>query len=132
MSRSTLAPFTYVPAKLGLDGVTLASERTSNSFDMRYRNKVTVSVKGTRTDYTALLVKYQHSPDQGTNWFDIQSESIAAGTGTLSDYVPTKTVSASDLFVTSLIDCKYKDMRIKVSGTAGSANDTVSVWVDVE
>lgn len=132
MHFSKIAPYTYTPGKLGLDAVTLAAERTSNSFDMRYRSDVSVSVKATRGAYTAVLVTFQQSPNNGTDWFDIQSVAIAAGTGTLSDYTASKTVSASDNFEASLTSLAFKDMRIKVSGTAGAASDTVSVWVTVK
>jgi hypothetical protein len=130
--RGKLAPYIYTPEKLGLNGVTLAATRTSNSFDMRYRSALTVTVKATRAAYTALVLTFQHSPDGGTTWADVQSESIAAGAGTLTDYSQTKTTSSSVNYSTSLIDLSYKDMRVKIAGTAGGASDTVQVWVEVK
>jgi hypothetical protein len=130
--RSKLSPYTYNPGQLGLDGVTLASDRTSNSFDVRYRSEASISVKATRSAYTAVNLKLQHSPNNGTDWFDLQEITVATGADTLEDYNPTKTVSASDNFEARITNLSFKDMRVVVSSTSGGANDTISVWVTVK
>lgn len=110
----------------------MAATRTSNSMDVRYRSEMSVSITATRVAYTAILVTFQHSPDNGTTWFDIQSVAITTGTGALSDYTASKTVSASANFEARLADLNFKDMRIKVASTAGGASDTFSAWVTVK
>lgn len=57
----------------------------------------------------------------------IQSESISSGTGTLSDYVQSKTVSGTDTFL-GRFTLDDDLIRIRVSGTSGAAGDVVSVY----
>lgn len=131
--RSTLAPYTYTPAKLGLDAVTLASARTSNSFDVRYRSEASVSVKyGGGGAASNCLVKFQHSPNNGTDWFDLQEVTVASGADTLEDFEPTKTSNDADNFEVRVKDLNFKDMRITISGASGDASDIVSAWVTVK
>jgi hypothetical protein len=130
MSRSTpngILPFHYTPAKLGLSGVTLASERTSNSFNVPGRTELTVFANlSARSAATDVKINVDASNDSGTTWFPVQSVAIAAGTGTMSDYTATKAVSAADTFE-ARFDLSFQLCRIRVSGTSGAAGDVVSV-----
>ena len=122
-----MQPFQYVPAKLGLSAVTLASERTSNTFGTLGREELTVYVNlSAQSAASAVLVKVDGTNDSGTTWFPVQSVSIAAGTGTLSDYVASKAVSGADTFE-ARFDLNFQQCRIRVSGTSGAAGDVVSV-----
>jgi hypothetical protein len=122
-----LSPFHYTAHKLGLSGVTLASERTSSSFGVSEREQLTVFVNlSARTSATAVLVNVDASNDGGTTWFPVQSVAVAGGTGTLSDYTASKTVSGTDTFE-ARFELNFQMCRIRVSGTSGAAGDVVSV-----
>jgi len=71
-------------------------------------------------------VNLDSSPDGGTTWFPVQSEALSAGTGTLTDYTQSKTVSGVDTFICRW-DIDDDLLRIRVSGTSGAAGDVVSV-----
>jgi hypothetical protein len=73
----------------------------------------------------ACLVQYSNiaSPAAGTDvdWCTLQSEAIAAGTATLSDYTPTKDISGLTatfgLGVSALVRGRW--MRIQIKAAAG-------------
>lgn len=116
----------YRPDQLNLSGVTLASERTSNTIECDGRDQMTINVNlSARTAATAVLVAVDISPD-GTTWYPLQSESISSGTATLSDLVWSKTVSGTDTW-SFYYPIAAQKMRIRISGTGGAAGDVVSV-----
>lgn len=129
MPQYQLQPYTYPPKKLSLDGVTLAAERTSNSFHVAYRDNMNVFVElSARTTATAVLVKLEAYDEFLAEWIPVQSVNISAGTGALSDFQFSKSVSGVDTFnALFALDRAYDLVRLKVSGTSGAAGDVVSV-----
>jgi hypothetical protein len=122
-----MAPFHYSPAALGLSAVTLASERTSNSFGVKERTEMTVFGSLTaRSAATTFLINVDASNDGGTTWFPVQSVATSAGTGTMSDYTASKTVSGVDTFE-ARFDLNFQLCRIRTSGASGAAGDVVSI-----
>ena len=129
MSKRFVRSRTIDAPELGLSAVTLASERTSNAFSGTGWDSLTVYFDLTaRSASTALICKLEVSHDRGTTWAQIKSESIAAGTGTLSAYSQSFANTAA-----ALLPCRFDIdddfLRIKVSGTSGAAGDVATVKV---
>jgi hypothetical protein len=124
LSRHALTKTIHAP-DLGLNGVTLASERTSNAQDGHGYSHLTVYLNATRAAYTALICKLEVSPD-GTTWGQTKSESISSGTGTLSSYSQSFTTSSSAL-VPFRFDICDKYWRVLISATSGGSSDTAIV-----
>ena len=118
-------------ATVGLSGVTLASERTSNNIICEGYNQCTVFVNlSAQSAATDVQVDVDTSDDEGTTWFPLQSVSIASGTGTLSDLQWTKAVSGADTFAFDF-PINYERIRLRVDGTSGGASDVVTVTVQL-
>ena len=118
----------FVPVELNLSGVTLASERTSNTLSCTGYGILTVYVNlSAWTTASAVVVAVDVTPDSGTTWIPVQSESIAGGVGTLSDYTVSNAGSAADQFM-GRFTLDDDTFRIRISGTSGAAGDVVSVW----
>lgn len=77
---------------------------------------------------TVMKIDLYKSPDGGTTYGLVQSIAVAAGTGTLSDYVPTKAVAAASKSIALDLDVRNCD---KVKGvcsvTTGGASDLITV-----
>lgn len=113
--------------ELGLSAVTLASERTSSSFSATGWDSLTIYVNLTaRSGTTALICKLEVSNDGGTTWGQIKSESIAAGTGTLSSYSQSFATTSTGL-TPYRFDLDDDLVRVKVSATSGAAGDVCTV-----
>lgn len=120
---------TLPPAEVGLNGVTLAAERTSSSIASTGWNQLSVAVNLTaRTAATTVTVSIDFSPDAGTTWYPIQTGATAAGVVTLSDAVYTKAVSAADTFAFNT-PIAYDLLRLRLNGAGGAAGDVASVTV---
>lgn len=106
-----------------MDGLTLASERTSNTQSGKGWRHLKVDVNLTaRSGTTALICKLETSPD-GTTFGQKKSESVAAGTGTLSSYAQSFATTTAGM-TTYYFDLDDDFWRIKVSATGGAAGDT--------
>ena len=118
------------PVRLGLSGVTLASERTSETFDATGYSQLTLYVDLTAySAVTAVLVKIEAQPAGSSNWHRVGFTSTAAGTATLSDGTWSfSNAAAADQLPIIDLPLNYKKMRVKVSGTNGAAGDVVSVY----
>jgi hypothetical protein len=102
-------------------------------FGMRERSELSVKVNLSAQDAaTAVLVVLQETPDLGTTWVDVQSVSVAAGTGTYSDFTASKPVSDVKVYEHRFTDLNADNMRIKISATSGAAGDVASVWARVK
>jgi len=113
-------------ATIGLNGVTLATARTSNSFSLEGYNQLAIYVDLTRTAATTVDIYLEYSDDDGTTWFRSQASSVAAGTETITDHLIQKTVAADDTFV-HFMEVFGKLGRLVVDGTSGGASDTIIV-----
>lgn len=120
--------------ELGLSGVTLAAERTSNKVDMAGNDGLTLFVNlSARTTTTRVDVAVDVSFDDPTasspTWCPTQSDSIAAGAATMSDLVFQKTVSGTDTWECRLINMNCRMARVRVVSGAGgaAAGDVVSI-----
>lgn len=110
---------------------------TTTAFDVAFADLVSVYVTLSRSASTATFFTIQYSLD-GTVWHTQQSESIAAGTSTLSNYTVSKTVSANANWLVHLtpnaigLDGTSGMCRFVFDSTAGDASDLVTVDVVVK
>jgi hypothetical protein len=118
------------PRELGLNAVAVNVTRTSNAVGCEGYNQLTVSVDYTFGNGTALTMYAEETNDlSGTPvWRRIQSISIAAGVGTLSNLLWSKTVGAANQNYTINIPLTYKNVRIVFAMTgAPNAADLITV-----
>lgn len=121
------------PGVLGIDGATLAAERTSNVIDLNGADRLTLYFDFTRAAYTAISISVDFSPFNSADYvqYKEQSVSVASGTGTLSDYSFAKTTSTSQKIKISLDKLDAKSAKVRVSATSGGASDLISVYACV-
>lgn len=118
---------TLFPDQVGLNGVVLSAERTSNTLSSDGREQLTMNVNlSTWAAATTVSVAVDIS-ENSTNWFPMQSESTAAGIATLSPLIWRQAVSAAELWsINTPISSKY--FRIRIT-SAGGTTDAASVSV---
>lgn len=116
------------PVELGLNGVTLAEERTSNSIGADGFTQLTVQVVATRGSYTALLFAIDISLDNGTTFTPIMTQAVSSGAITLSNGAYTFTTSTTDSMVVNG-PINYPFIRLRIDGTAGDSTDSVLVYM---
>jgi hypothetical protein len=124
------------PTMLGLNGATLDAEKTSNTFSIANLNELTIYVNATRVAYTALILKVDVTPEDGSvsNWYSLNGQASAAGVTTNVVWTDTFTTSASVKYAVTLPEfgtpsINGRQARVKVSSTAGGASDTAIVTV---
>lgn len=100
---------------------------TTDSFDMEGYDAFRVDISHTRVAATAVFYYIEYSNDGGTEWFRLQSGSVAAGTDTCTDYTVTKTIAASDTWGRRH-DSEYKLVRLVFDSTGGTT-DTTTVYI---
>lgn len=132
--KSPLKQTKLEPATLGLDGVTLAAERTSSTFALQGVSNLAVFVKHTYSAATRIDVNLDLTPDgldgigSVTNWYKSQSVSISSGTATLSELDTQKaTGGASGNYEIRFSDLNAAYGRLRISSTSGDASDIAVV-----
>lgn len=83
------------------------------------------------TSATAIkfVFAFQHPSDTST-YHSLTAVSVAAGTGTRTDYVDSYTVAAADSYIIQIAVPPGAPMcRVTSSSTAGAATDTVTTYV---
>lgn len=110
----------------------------TDAFDVGWADIVSVYITLVRSKSTATFFTVNYSLDGGTTWHVQQSESIAAGTSTLSDYTISKTISASGSWMVHLtpnaigLNGASGLCRLSFDSTIGEVTDLVTVDVVVK
>lgn len=127
MSARFNNPVTLQPDQVGLNLVVLTTERTSNTLSADGREQLTMNVNlSTWAAATTVSLAVDVS-ENGTTWFPMQSESIAAGIATLTPLIWRQAVSAAELWsINTPIGAKF--FRIRITSAAGTT-DAASVTV---
>lgn len=121
------------PADLGMNGVVAANGApvTSNTFLLAGWDDITIYVFLDYVAATRVDVELLVSPifDTGATAFhSLQSETVAAGTATLSTYEQQKAVAAADLrFATRIKNLNAVEGRLRIEGVNGTT-DTITVY----
>jgi hypothetical protein len=122
----------FTPSQLGLDGLALSAERTSNSLDIHGFGQMSIYIDFVRTAATRVDVNIDESPDfisETEQWFVPQTEAASSGTVTLSNEDYQKDVSGGSALWAIHRPINGNSARIRISSTSGGASDTVQVWV---
>lgn len=122
-----LAQYEVTPAQLGLNAVTIASQKTSNIIGATGVEQIAVEVDLlTQTAATRIDVNVEARLSSNAGWSNVGAASTAAtGVSTLTDLQQQRAVAAVDTFVFNL-SMNYKDIRVKVVGQ-NATTDTCSV-----
>jgi hypothetical protein len=83
----------------------------------------------TRDSATTFVATCYETID-GTNWLQVQSRNIADGTGTISDFADSKSVSGDDeLNLNYELSPGISGFRVVLSGASGGASDLASATI---
>jgi len=117
--------FPLLPAELGLNGVVLSAERTSNTFSGEGYNQLTLDVRFTYAAATAVQVSVDHSED-ATNWHQYQSISTSAGTGTTTPFTWEQAIAAaSENWALERPINSPGFLRIRLNSTGGTTDSAI-------
>lgn len=117
---------------LGLDGVTLAAERTSNAFPIEGYNHISVFVNFTHNAATRIDVNIDHSPlyiSETPVWHELPiSSTSSTGVATVTELDAQRAVSGDKKYTVKVGGLNGVAGRIRISGTSGGASDLVTVY----
>lgn len=118
---------TLQPDQVGLNGVVLSAERTSNTIECAGREQLTLYVNLSTWAAASTVSVAIDISENGSTWFPLQSESIAAGIATLTPLIWRQAVGAAELWAiyTPIAAQKF---RIRIT-SAGGTTDAASVTV---
>lgn len=139
MSDNRLDPMDY--AAVGINGATLAAERTSNLINCADCTHLVIDFDATRSAYTDLQFEvdwwgYPMTAPAGTPQVATASKmlggSIAGdGTNTLETLLPykAKITTSSSLKACFVVPVLQQACKIRVNASSGGASDTIKVGV---
>lgn len=116
---------------LASDGSTFSAEdmtgpAQTNVFDIRGLDYVQVFVSAAAVTGTAnVTLDAFIGPTSSDANYHVQSESISAGVATLSDYIPTKSVTTADKYSVSIPTHRASYMYFTITCTSGTVDITV-------
>lgn len=116
------------PITLGLNGVGLDANRTSNAFDVTGANQLKVDVVRVNNSGTATSFYLETSYDGGTTWTRNVTGSISAGTETLSPHLISMAVTTLAYNYYYALFGEEAQMRLVFTSNSDAA-DTVTVNV---
>mgnify|MGYP001234813879 CR=1 FL=1 len=113
-----------------LDGVAANAAEASRTAELvvRHASAVTFTVHLTQSAASALTATLYKSVDDGSNYAQVHSVSIASGTGTASEYSVTESVAGSDTLCVDLDVSAATHVKIIVSATDGGEDDLITVY----
>jgi hypothetical protein len=104
-----------------------ASSRTIEIDTSGGWERLVLQIEYTQSAGSAVVVTPTYSLDGGTTYCQLTSTSVAAGAGTVSDYVDTHASGASENFGLAYDVAGYDKFKIVFSVTGGGASDLLSV-----
>lgn len=120
----------YSAAYLGLDGVQLDANRTSNKFPVAGFNNLTVYVNHDAHDaLTDLDVVLELSDDDGTTWFPYPHQTDASPSAVTDARWDRASITTTDTWLVRIKDVYGGNARITLQQTAGTTGDTATVSV---
>jgi len=117
------------PGKLGVNAASLASATTSNAFSGEGYRVMQINVDVDWVAATSVTMTVEGRETTSGNWQVKQSIQIVSGAGTLSDYTPSKAVTADKSYKGLWLDINDEFLRIKFPVAAGATTDTVTATV---
>jgi hypothetical protein len=123
------------PTDLSINAAAINAEVISTTFELEGIETLDIFVDYTYAAGTAVTVELDTNPlseiqDSTPTWFKTQSVAISTGTGTLSDFLFSKTVSAAN----QTFDCSFVGInalrgRIRIVATGSpTTSDVATVY----
>lgn len=126
MDRTRICRLGTLLNQVGANAAAASRTATIDLSELRIR-RLCGTVTLSHSAATSLTLQVKLSADGGTTYALVQSQQIAAGTATLSDYLQSKAVSGDDGFAFH-VDCEgFTHAQLIVAAPSGGGLDVITL-----